>query len=39
VDALLQFEIDLSSEEDEGLLGTEEDRKRKQRELLDNYHI
>lgn len=39
VDALLQFEIDFSSDEDEGLLKTESERARKKKEMDDNYHI
>lgn len=41
VEALLQFDIDISSEEDEDLLKriTDSARERRQREQADNYHI
>ena len=42
VEALLQFDIDLTSDEDEDLLNskiTESARERRRREQADNYHI
>lgn len=39
VDALLQFDIDLSSDEGESLLQTESERERRKKELAENYHI
>ena len=39
VDALLQFDIDLSSDEGESLLETESARERRKKELAENYHI
>jgi len=37
VDALLQFDIDLSSEDDEPL--SKSARERREKELKDNYHV
>ena len=39
VDALLQFEIDLTSDEDEDILLTESEREQRRKKQLENYHI